>query len=85
MTLDDNIMATAESMKGFSPRFVARVLARPIPEVIAMCKRMTAIGVLERYDVAGEYYYRLTAKERASRDSTLKKRDFLDMQRVVNL
>jgi hypothetical protein len=52
--LDANI----ESLKGFSPRFVARTLGCSLGDVISMCKRKEALGQLERYEVNGEIYYR---------------------------
>ena len=55
------ISANAESGIGFSPRFVARCLGIPITEVLNMCDRQQALGLLERYTPdpkVGEVYFR---------------------------
>jgi transposase len=71
------VNANAESMKGFSPRFVAKTLGVSISEVSDMCKRQTALGRLEQYDVNGEHFYRRKSKftetvARASRNTQSK-------------
>jgi hypothetical protein len=67
--LEQAVTANAESLKGFAPRFVARCLGLPIPVVLNMCKRQTALGRLERYEVNGEYFWRQSPIGNGGRES----------------
>ena len=53
------IEANADSMKSFTPRFVARCLGVHVSVILNMCDRKEALGELERfYDDIGEVRYK---------------------------
>lgn len=63
-TIDRAITAMSESMKGFTPRFVARCLGLPVLLVSIRMHNMFAAGKLWRYEIKnGEYHYRTTNKK----------------------
>lgn len=52
------VNANLDSMKGVTPRFIARTLGVGIMEVIKIFKRLRKEGKCERYSIKGEWYYR---------------------------
>lgn len=61
--LEQSVMASAGSLKGLTPRFVARTLGLDVGNVTACFKRQEALGLLESYSVMGEKYWRISEND----------------------
>ena len=48
----------AKGHVGFTPRWVAMTLGVPVGDVWSACHRQWALGILERYERFGEWYFR---------------------------